>query len=270
MTEHQIAPSSVTKPIQLLAAWLVGLLALNASFLTAAATISHPEWAAGFLVVCAALNVPLFLVCLFLLQTKFRPEMQEDQFYARYLERRVSVETGQTEVIEVDIKKPQRNARVSTDFSIESVLPTQGRLAQSSSDITVALNDLLPKFGRMQDAIKSAGFSIATYFGSTSFKKSVPPYTLLSISHDVSIRSLQRLLRALDGSIDWVGPANQSGDFGHVYVGSYSYEYDYIPKRKYDPEVRARLLSPNLDRDGLIEVLGWEPIEEDELVESEE
>lgn len=86
MTEHRIEPSKVTKPIQLLAAWLVGLILVNGSFLGAAISIASPEWVRVILVVASILNVPVFLFCLFLLQTKFRPEMQEDSYYSKYLE----------------------------------------------------------------------------------------------------------------------------------------------------------------------------------------
>src|SRR5438128_2077379 len=101
MSDQRINPSSVTKPIQLLAAWLVGLIAINGSFLGAASYITRPEWAAGLLVIAAIADVPIFLACLFLLQTKFRPEMQEDEFYWRYLEKRYSVDTAKTELVEI-------------------------------------------------------------------------------------------------------------------------------------------------------------------------
>lgn len=38
------------------------------------------------LVIASVVNVPLFLICIFLLQTKFRPQMQEDLYYSKYLE----------------------------------------------------------------------------------------------------------------------------------------------------------------------------------------
>lgn len=88
MSTENIKPERITKPIQLLAAWLLGLIIINASFLTAASQIAKPEWAAGTLIIATIVNVPLFLASLFLLQTKFRPEMQEDTFYSKYLERK--------------------------------------------------------------------------------------------------------------------------------------------------------------------------------------
>lgn len=77
LVTHRIVPEKITRPIQLLAAWLTGLAIVDGAFLLAAANIPSPGWAAGALVVASIANVPLFLLSVFLLQTKFRPEMQE-------------------------------------------------------------------------------------------------------------------------------------------------------------------------------------------------
>lgn len=87
MSQSQKIPvEKVTKPIQLLAAWLTGLVIVDGMFLTAAKTINEPAWITGALSIAAIINVPAFLAAIFLLQTKFRPEMQEDSFYSKYLE----------------------------------------------------------------------------------------------------------------------------------------------------------------------------------------
>lgn len=90
MSDERIVANKITKPIQLLAAWLSGLAVINASFLTGAGTISSPSWIPALLAIAAVVNVPLFILSLFLLQTKFRPEMQEDTFYSEYLKRKYS------------------------------------------------------------------------------------------------------------------------------------------------------------------------------------
>jgi len=71
MEKQKIEPAKITKPIQLLAAWLVGLILVNGSFLTAAGIIHDPKWIVPVLVIAAVVNVPVFLICIFLLQTKF-------------------------------------------------------------------------------------------------------------------------------------------------------------------------------------------------------
>jgi len=82
---NNIDPSKINKPIQLLGAWLVGLVLVNGSFLGAAISLESPVWARGLLIVASVINVPVFLFSIFLLQTKFRPEMQEDSYYHDYL-----------------------------------------------------------------------------------------------------------------------------------------------------------------------------------------
>lgn len=100
MSQSQaITPQKINKPIQLLAAWLAGLILINGSFLSTAVLIEKPVWAAGLLIIASAINVPVFIFSLFLLQTKFRPEMQEDSFYHEYLINKLGApkETSQSE-----------------------------------------------------------------------------------------------------------------------------------------------------------------------------
>lgn len=90
MTQSTSKPEKITKPIQLLAAWLAGLLSIDTCFLVAATHLQVDSWEARALVIAAIGNVPLFLLAVFLLQTKFRPEMQEDSFYSTYLSRKTN------------------------------------------------------------------------------------------------------------------------------------------------------------------------------------
>ena len=84
-SKNRIDPSKINKPIQLLGAWLVGLILVDGSFLATALSLEEPIWGRGVLVIAAVVNVPIFLFSIFLLQTKFRPEMQEDSYYHDYL-----------------------------------------------------------------------------------------------------------------------------------------------------------------------------------------
>lgn len=102
MSSSEIKPKHITKPIQLLGAWLAGLAIIDASFLTAASTINTPSWIPGLLSIAAVINVPIFLFSLFLLQTKFRPEMQEDTYYSQYLDKKYSGEKAPTKPIDLD------------------------------------------------------------------------------------------------------------------------------------------------------------------------
>ena len=111
MRDNHINPEKVTKPIQLLAAWLVGLILVNGSFLLGAQHILKPDWGAAVLVIAAVVNVPIFIGALFLLQTKFRPEIQEDSFYAKYLEdERQFTKSSREDAVNVAEKKIEQTA----------------------------------------------------------------------------------------------------------------------------------------------------------------
>lgn len=85
-TTSRFDVKAVKSPFQLLAAWLISLIVLDSAFLSAATLITEPAWASGLLVIASILNVPLFLTCMFQLQTRFRPEMQGDEYYSSYLQ----------------------------------------------------------------------------------------------------------------------------------------------------------------------------------------
>lgn len=107
MSDKSIQAHRVTRPFQLLAAWLVALLVLVGSFLTSAKVISEPSWAPGVLVMSAVLAVPCFLACMFLLQTKFRAQMQEDQYYTEYLRSNLPI---QAEILSRKLKAQLRDS----------------------------------------------------------------------------------------------------------------------------------------------------------------
>jgi hypothetical protein len=238
MSEKPFEPSTVTKPIQLLAAWLIGLILINGSFLGAAAAISQPEWAAGFLVICAALNVPVFLAALFLLQTKFRPEMQEDTYYARYLERK-SAETQKIEFVEVPTERarqlPFRSQRTKR-------IPKQTGLSAS-----VQVNDLLPRYSELVEKLVQNGISIYSTFGSTSHKAETPERFVVSVEDGVSIADLQAVLRCLDGfDVDGINISEGMLSDNAIYIGSYIYEAANGRVTPYTDAIKQSLLRDDL------------------------
>lgn len=119
MNNHKIKPEKITRPMQLLAAWLTGLIIVDGSFLMAAAKVESPNWAPGALVIAAIVNVPLFLVSLFLLQTKFRAEMQEDVYYSKYLERKYTTETLSTKTANVENQAEEVVKRIMKELGPE-------------------------------------------------------------------------------------------------------------------------------------------------------
>ena len=87
METQKIEAHKITKPIQLMAVWFIALLLINSAFLAAAANITSPSWLAPTLVISAIIFVPLFLGGVFLMQTVFRKELQDDQYYSEWLKR---------------------------------------------------------------------------------------------------------------------------------------------------------------------------------------
>jgi hypothetical protein len=175
MNSENIKPEKITKPIQLLAAWLLGLILINGSFLTAASQIAKPTWITGALIIATMVNVPIFLVSLFLLQTKFRPEMQEDTYYSKYLERKYNSSTIQRQIEQVQVVEEKETENVAelitkklTDSKkdkkteIESILKErdkqriQRRIGESRALSEIYLypekwSDLIKRWGKNED-----------------------------------------------------------------------------------------------------------------------
>jgi hypothetical protein len=125
MEHHGIKPERITKPIQLLASWLIGLFVTNASFLLAAKQIHHPSWGAALLLVAAVANVPVFILALFLLQTKFRPQMQEDQYYSKYLD---------DERKSTAVSVPERDLEQEIARTVERIVASVGASAKGMEE----------------------------------------------------------------------------------------------------------------------------------------
>lgn len=243
MSEQRIEPHKVTKPIQLLAAWLVGLCVLNVTFLGAAAVFKESKLASFILIGAAVLNVPVFLYSLFLLQTKYRPEMQEDTFYSTYLNRNTNAE--------VEIVKPSLKDRRLDDLRAEIILlrnqishlniqqqasGTYESCPQGLSDwnmCRIALNDLHPDFLAIRKALKTANIPVMSIFGTVN--KSEPPEKLV-LSVDVDSSDILLLRKALKEllkfSFDGISLTERNPDIGeeeHIYVGSYGFGDGYAP-----------------------------------------
>jgi hypothetical protein len=88
ITDSQIRPEKVTKPIQLLAVWFVALLLLTNTFLTFSTQIDEPTWIRPLLVISGIILVIFIVVLVFLMQTKYRPEMLSGNEYLQYLDKK--------------------------------------------------------------------------------------------------------------------------------------------------------------------------------------
>lgn len=247
MQEQQIQPHKVTKPIQLLAAWLVGLVLTNASFLEAALRIEGAEWLRGALVVAAIVNVPLFLLALFVLQTKFRAELQEDTFYSEYLSKKTSA------VIKVDKNSAQdeKIEALEQQVAVLSVEPplVNGAVAVAVDEVLdwtkwpVALNIKHPQFTDIRVALATAKIPLSEMFGMYGKE---PDRWVVSIDSHMPTSHKVKILQALqqfkfDGFLFWQ-PVPDAGEEESVYIGSFGGS-DYAP---FTEELRD-LLSGKVD-----------------------
>ena len=226
LDKPQIQPQNVTKPIQLLAAWLVGLICIDGIFLEVALRLEPRTWERGWLVLAAILNVPAFLTAMFTLQTRFRAELQDDPHYAQYLSKKTSesltvkrVDVG-ADVVSLPVARSPEpaDAAANADADVDSALDW--------SPWRIAINDHLPRFAEIRAALRGAGIPVAEIFGNAHRESSEPPGNwVVSLNRALPAAHKAALLRVLlpfglDGFQLWrpVADADESED---VYIGSY-------------------------------------------------
>ncbi len=227
--QGKIQPHRITKPIQLLAAWLLGLILVNGAFLLAATQITIPDWVSGALVIASIINVPLFLVSIFLLQTKFRPEMQEDTFYSKYLE----TKTGNTErEITTDSVASIRQDIASLEKIVaEKVLNgiEEADLEKFKwSSVTVMLNKELSNFSKIAKELTQLGIPVHETFGVGA---GMPEVFKVAIGRGFDLGQIKALVEALlnisDGWISYAHDEIENNEYDNqVLIGAYgSYEH---------------------------------------------
>lgn len=91
----------------------------------------------------------------------------------------------------------------------------------------IEVNDLLPRFQELKEALRKIGITRFSTFGSKS-KNVTPNIFLLSVKDNVSVESLQELLKVLYPlglqAVECYGPDDPSYEFKtNYYIGSYGY-----------------------------------------------
>ncbi|WNI39066.1 hypothetical protein [Chryseobacterium sp. SG20098] len=261
MNQNNIKPEKITKPIQLLAVWLVGLILLVSALITGAATIKTPDWIPAFFSISAVCIIPLFLILIFLLQTRFRPQMQEDEYYSKYLnintlEKESTlkesiinelVHNTDTKLIELT-SITQANITEINDkiqsiidkkelsiFSSEVISNTETKKFKTFIDGTknqIYLNLKLSRFKDILNKINSLDLKIDRYFGDTDHHES-PPIFLLSFGSNVSVEILKTLINNLREfgltNLKTIKPGKFEEDT--IYIGSYAYKNQHEKKQ---------------------------------------
>jgi hypothetical protein len=243
LDKPQIDPHHVTRPIQLLAAWLVGLICIDGIFLEVALRLERGAWERGWLVLAAIVNVPAFLTAMFTLQTRFRAELQDDAHYAQYLSKKTS-ESLTLKRIDV-----AATAAAPAPRPFAELVPAthEANAPLDWSPWRIAINDHLPRFADVRAALRAAGIPVAEIFGNAHGATSEPPDNwVVSLNRALPITHKAALLRVLlpfglDGFQLWrpVADADESED---VYIGSYG----VATYARFDDEL-ATLLAGDLD-----------------------
>lgn len=253
-TTKQIEPHKITKPIQLLAAWLAGLVLVNGSFLVAATQIPSPPWVPGALALAGIVNVPLFLVAIFLLQTKFRPEMQEDSFYSKYLESRI---TGNTErevtaesfaLVREDISKLEQ---VVAEKVLNGLDRAELRKAHWSA-VTVRLNKSLTNFTEIARTLTANDIPVHETFGGGAGSPDILNVAIGSGFDVDQIKTLvDALLKVTDGWISYAFPDDE--DYRkQVLIGAYgNYKHGIMLSR-----ITAIIQHPGITTDEIYRHVG--------------
>ena len=222
-SSRQIEPHKITKPIQLLAAWLLGLVLVNGTFLMAAEKIHEPNWLTTALVIASISNVPLFLLAIFLLQTRFRPEMQEDSFYSKYLESKTGytkreVTAESVENIREGVAKLEKIVSQGL-LHREEPLPTQSQWAGN----TIAVNMQLPNFAKIVTALSHANIPVHETFGQGA---SLPTPFALALGNHFTKEQINNLITTVlsvcDGLICYAGDEIEVNQYDRkVLIGCY-------------------------------------------------
>lgn len=186
MSGTKIVPEKINKPIHLLGAWLAGLFTVNGGFLVAVTNMERGSFESIALIVAAIINVPLFLFSVFLLQTKFRPELQEDHYYSTYLSQKTNEE----------VKVLKSDAQLAEIF--QKLNELENKMAPADSEIG---GDLLPdlafgvnkNFGdyeRIKGELANLGVITCTSFGSDE----IPEQRAVAIDRRVPRQAMREVL----------------------------------------------------------------------------
>lgn len=188
MDKQNISPDRITKPIQLLGAWLVGLLTIDAAFLTAATKMDLNSWHSGVLVIAAILNVPIFIGALFLLQTKFRPELQEDSYYSTYLNSRTN------EIMKIpksEILYEQLNSRIQLLENKIKQIKNSVEESSNLSSLSYAININIKNQSKIESKLEDIGVPAIRIFGENADE---PESLIVAISENLPKNIVNEIL----------------------------------------------------------------------------
>jgi hypothetical protein len=197
--------------------------------LVTATQLSEPEWIRVTLVIASIINVPMFLFCLFLLQTKFRPEMQEDTYYSKYLESK----TANTERIInpesfASLREDIGNLKNTISEKVSDVISQTEIKKAKWSSVTVSVNKALGNFSDIVKFLSAYNVPVHETFGGGASK---PDVFSVALGSGFDVNQIKDIVNALSGISDgWISYADNEGTedeyYKKVLIGAYgSYEH---------------------------------------------
>lgn len=265
---QKIEPHKITKPIQLLAVWFVGLILLVGTLLTGAAKITSIYWLPTFLSISAVVIIPIFLVFIFLLQTKFRPQMQADEYYYKYLDKEKN-----TEVIKVKKLQPptedvlilpelkskkeilkEKTLELELKLSeIAEKFETNGNMANPSiqieeavkkvkdinkfadnSNLTIELNRTISHSAQILTSLINQGYGVNLF---REKNDNPPEFKTISFGEKVHPKELSEILDLLPFTPEYIGIIDdwtRDRYYETIFIGSYSADKKVIRKSQKD------------------------------------
>lgn len=158
MAGTQLSPEKITSPFQLMAAWFAMLVLLVSVLLTAANNVTHPEWAAGYLVIFTSIIVVVVIACVILMLTAFRPHLQDGKEYAEWLKDKNTYSPGY--LVKAAPGSQVAKIRKTTRLAVKNE-PAKGKSFLISIVDAVGSNELV-------ETLKNLGFNAEVYQERTS------------------------------------------------------------------------------------------------------
>lgn len=294
MSNHKIDPNKVTKPIQLLAAWLVGLVVVDGSFLTAARLITNPDWISAALVIAAILNVPIFVTAIFLLQTRFRPEMQEDTYYSQYLREQRSIDAPEN--LSKAVSSLRTDVFEANTNTLEIIKGVQSQVKELTAEVSVVAThagigeSVIPRIDRLEEAFTRSGETIDMAKRGAEWEKytvgindllpdykviirtlaekqilvsrtfgafndrEIPAIRDISFSDDVDIRNIQEIIQLLQ-RFEFDAISILNSETLAGRITIGSYAYEISSPAKIDQALLTEILREDMTMDELVNVL---------------
>ncbi|WP_052761279.1 hypothetical protein [Sedimenticola thiotaurini] len=188
MSDQSIKPEKITKPIQLLGAWLAGLFSIDSCFLFAVANLNQGSLESYALTIAAIVNVPIFLIAVFLLQTKFRPELQEDSYYSTYLNQKTNekVVVSKTDAHIAELSSIIAGLKAKIEKTDDQGLQENNVIKH----LNIGINSALPDLEEVKLKLKEAGATSYSLFGNGD----MPTNRVLAMSPRLSDKAQHELI----------------------------------------------------------------------------